>query len=120
MLYGGTLHTHNHLSSLHVLDLNRCGSVPLPLLIHVLPLHVDMLRRYFERTGCHLAKDYNSGLDHQVALEQLSAEQRQNSVDFAECFRHLLKPRGRENLTMQTVCHFTIFIAQDIISLSEQ
>ena len=39
-----------------------------------------MLRRYFERTGCHLAKDYNSGLDHQVALEQMSAEQRQAYV----------------------------------------
>ena len=37
----------------------------------------DMMRRYFERTGCHIAKDANAGLDHQVALEQMTAEQRQ-------------------------------------------
>ena len=36
-----------------------------------------MMRRYFERTGCHIAKDANAGLDQQVALEQMTAEQRQ-------------------------------------------
>eukprot|EP01043_Picozoa_sp_COSAG02_P029739 COSAG02_NODE_1864_length_10606_cov_17.350148_4_plen_136_part_00 len=35
----------------------------------------EMLRRYWERTGCHLAKEPGS-LDKQVALEQLTADQR--------------------------------------------
>jgi hypothetical protein len=39
----------------------------------------DMLRRYFERTGCHLAKTVGP-LDNQVALEQLTREERQAYV----------------------------------------
>ena len=41
----------------------------------------NMLRRYFERTGCHLGVEAGGELDKLVALEQLTAAERAAYVD---------------------------------------
>ena len=64
----------------------------------------QMLRRMFERTGCHLAREPGA-LDKLVALEQLTAEQRE------ECVKDLAKPYDPEDAR---VCSCKILLAPSL------